>query len=171
MRGTAVRRPLARLTVLVVVFSLSGCVFAPSDPKTAPIGVRMDDGVVSILIPECLGGSAGSAYVYDLEAESPDVKLWQASGFIGEPNGPISFSSSSWSSVSGSYESLESFGVMVVTESGEYGWGLYPEYLSSARGLPSGEYLMSGEAVRPAEYFAEAAKYPCPAPAPSTERS
>ncbi|WP_159806079.1 hypothetical protein [Cellulomonas citrea] len=153
------------------MFSLSGCVFAPSDPKTVPIAVRMDGDVVSVLVPQCPGGSVESAYVDDLGAEEPGVKLWQASGFVGKSDEPISFSSSSWSSVSGSYENLESFGVMVVTEKGEYGGGLDSDYLSQARGLPPGRYVVDGQAVTSAEYFAEAAKYPCPAPGSSTAQS
>ena len=62
------RRPLAKIAVLVVVFSLSGCVFTPSDPKTVPIAVRMDGDVVSVLVPQCPGGSVESAYVDDLGA-------------------------------------------------------------------------------------------------------
>lgn len=166
MRGRA-----AWFATLAIVFSLSGCVFAPSDPKTVPIAVRMDGDVVSVLVPQCPGGSVESAYVDDLGAEEPGVKLWQASGFVGRSDEPISFSSSSWSSVSGSYENLTGFGVAVATDAKNYSAGLDSDYLSQARGLPPGKYVMNGQAVTPSEYFAEAARYPCPAPGSSTGQS
>lgn len=154
------RRPSSVLGVALLLGALAGCV--PSDPEGPPVGLRMDEGTLSVIIPNCPLDVPVSAEVIPLSSETFSSPVWTASGFHGDLAEGVRFSASDWSSVDGSYASTYPFEVSVNLSRGSVGTVFSKYTIAQLQGLPSGTYLVNGEPMTSTDYFASVAKkFPC----------
>jgi hypothetical protein len=162
------RRTLALvLGALAAVWVVAGCGILPTEPVLPPVGVRLDNGVLSVIVPICPNDSVRSASVSRMAAESiPSDAPWSATGFTGDQSRGIALGPQDWSSISGDYSGWTWFGVEVRTDGHSYGGGFeMPEGLGKLQSLPSGSFYVDGKIVKAADYQASVARdFPCPAP-------
>lgn len=144
-----------------VAMTVAGCALFPSDPQSAPVGLRRDSGTISVFVPDCPGDEVTAAQVTPM---SPDRELpasWIGSGFTGKRNDGISFGSSDWSKVTGDYHLLTSFFVTVETRRRYYGELVESSTLVRADSLSAGQVLVGKTSMTATKYREMAKKFPC----------
>ena len=155
----------------IAVLLLSSCALLPSDPVPAPIGLRMDGGVISFILPTCATNLPISVEVAPAPQGTFSPPVWTASGFLGKPRSPISLSSADWSSIRGDYSKLTKFSISVHLD--RVDWSTIfdrPHGLADLQNLPPDVYWVGNDVVRTAtQYFADNdADFPCPSPRASS---
>lgn len=156
-----VRRWRSATGVAVAAALLGGCV--PSDPERPPMGLRLDNGVLSVLVPECASSDPISAEVRPVSGSTFPPAIWESSGFRGDVTKGIALSSDDWSSVSGSYVSVYPFDVTVRLRGRALGAAYENRPLSDLEGLAPDTYRVDGVVTTSATYLAQVAKkFPCP---------
>lgn len=135
--------------VAVLLLGCAGC--GLSDPVRPPAGVRLDDGVLMVLIQEC-GEIVQAARVIPIESASESPPVWSASGFLGNGEA-MRFDAGAWTMSSGKCSAPEPIGAEVQTSqgifwvefSGESDW-------TAASDLPPEIYLVHGKRMSSADY-------------------
>lgn len=140
---------------------LAGCGFAPSDPKQAPLALRVDDGVITVIVPECGDDRVVAASVYDYNSSSLGDPTWRSEEFVGVRDEGIALGSSDWVKVAGSYSGLASIGIEIKSDRRTYGGSATAEDLTKASGLPNGQFFLNGKIVEFANYQDAVSRYPC----------
>lgn len=132
----------------------------PSVP--APLGVRIDGGVLRVIIPDCPGEGFTEASVTPIDAELSLPEAWTGGGIVVDLDGSVALSPSDWTSVTGSYDGLEWFDV--VFRGPKRSAATVVDDLDEVHGLPEGVYrvddLKNMSMAEYREYLRE--EFPCP---------
>ena len=140
----------------LAVALLSGCVFAPSDPVLPDVGMRLDGGVLTVIVPLCPDDEIVSAAV-SARSESVSPPSWTARDFRGEPENGIELSGEDWGEVVGDYSSLDALDITIETEQTSFGTVIQPpDTLDEFRSLPAGAYDVEGEVLTAEEFLTTA---------------
>lgn len=156
------RRSRATVAILLAVGVTGACV-PWSDPAGPPIGMRMDGGVIRVLVPDCARWRPVSAEITPDSASTFPPPVWSASGFLGSTTVPIELGPASWQSTQGSYSGLSTFSIDIQTQTITLGAGLWStDEVSHLRNLPSGQFWDGSKQVTAQQYRQEVAKdFPC----------
>jgi hypothetical protein len=126
---------------------VTGC-FAPGDPEGVAIGMRVDDGVLTVYVPLCPGESVKSA----------EVDLFKGNGkrvlTVEEPIEPeskvVRLDTTAWRRVSGSFRYTgQEFGMNVISTAQTYGAAAVDRKIPTD--LPQGTYDSDGKRVTPTD--------------------
>lgn len=124
--------------------AVTGCFFAPSDPEGPAIGLRVDDGVLTVYVPLCPGESVKSAEV-DLPQGNGKVVM-TVKGPTEPESAVVRFDATGWRRVSGSFRYTgQEFGVSVIGTVRYYGAGIFDRKIPGD--LPQGTYDSDGRRV------------------------
>lgn len=151
-RSRPVRLPVLNRMVTVGLLATVGAVvtgcFAPGDPEGVAIGMRVDDGVLTVYVPLCPGESVTSA----------EVDLPQGNGkrvlTVEEPIEPeskvVRLDATAWRRVSGSFRYTgQEFGLNAISAAQTYGAAAIDRKIPSD--LPQGTYDSDGKRVTPTD--------------------
>ncbi|MFF2622102.1 hypothetical protein [Oerskovia jenensis] len=130
------------LALVVLPMFVVGCVSTPSRSPVA-IGVRMDDGVVRVILPNCPGETFAEAIVTPIDADEELPQAWSAVGLEVDSDGPVELSRSDWTSVAGSYDGLTWFGVEL--RGSKRLAGTVIDELQEIQSLPEGIFHVDGQ--------------------------
>lgn len=160
--GVTFAGPVRRAAFGVLTLStLVGCVPA-SHQSPAPLGVRIDDGVLGVVVPDCPGEGFTEASVTPIDAEVSLPEAWTGEGIVVDLDGSVALSPSDWTSVTGSYDGLEWFDV--VLRGPKRSAATVVDDLDEVHGLPEGVYrvddLKDMSMAEYREYLRE--EFPCP---------
>ncbi|MEU4394579.1 hypothetical protein [Kribbella sp. NPDC023855] len=93
---------VARLAIAATICcSATGCFLAPSDPEGVNIGLRVDDGVVTLYVPLCPGEKVTAAYLDNPLGDGQ--RLWTGQGPTDPTSKVIRLGDPGWKKQSGSY--------------------------------------------------------------------
>lgn len=148
----------------MLVTLLAGCGVFPSDPSVPPLALRVDGGVISVLIPHCGDEKVVAAAVYDAASGSPDPAVWSATGYTSEGGAEVRLDAASWRVSSGSYEDVHDVAIDVQTDGIRYGGSATSVDLDAARDLPDGIFFLNGAKVDAAGYQSAMTHFPCRSP-------
>lgn len=153
--------PLSAMVLSAVV--LGGCGGLPSDPERPPMGIRLDDGVLSVLVAGCPDDAILSAEVSATSETSFPPPSWTASGFRGEQDRGIALAETDWATTDGEYSALDAYDVEVETERATYGTVFEePRTRDEISSLPRGSFDVNGETMTAAEYLTMVGEeFPC----------
>jgi hypothetical protein len=141
--NTSFARVAIAATILCVT---SGC-FLPAHPEGVNIGLRVDDGVVTLYIPLCAGEKVATAYLDDPLGDGKE--LWRAEGPADPAAKVVRLGGPGWKSQSGSYryDGHEiGVGVELASTDRGYGSGVMGKLRTD---LPKGAYEIEGKQVTP----------------------
>ena len=159
-----------RRTVLPAAFVLSvvgACGLVPSDPEPPPVGLRLDDDVLTVLIPRCPGEQVVAARVETQAADGSWQPVWHATTFGGDAADGVELAEGAWEHTEGDYADPDGLvGIAVDTSHALYGAGRVD--LDDLRGLPPGEYSVDSGVGDAQEYARLVADFPCPGPGSDT---
>ncbi|WP_265520348.1 hypothetical protein [Oerskovia flava] len=154
------RSVLAPCLAGVAAALLAACL--PVLPEQQPVGLRVDGGVISAVIPSCPGDAVLRAVVTPAD---PNIELqaaWSAEELLTDASGVVVLDRTSWRTVRGDYSGLAVFGVDVETES--TGFGVPVDDPDSLRDLPPDHFWVGGEIMSAEQFRAMiAADFPCEA--------
>ncbi|NTW39414.1 MAG: hypothetical protein HGA44_05925 [Cellulomonadaceae bacterium] len=157
-RGARVLRPrLVPLSAMLfcTAAALGGCGYLPSDPESPPVGIRLDDGVLSVVVPRCADDAVLSAAVWARSEASSPPPRWTGSGFRGDQDRGIALAGTDWATTDGEYSTLDAYDVEVETENTIYGMAFEePRTLDEISSLPDGSFDVNGAVMTSADYFA-----------------
>ncbi|WP_426594152.1 hypothetical protein ACPPVS_01330 [Cellulomonas sp. McL0617] len=123
--------------------------------------MRIDDGVVSILVPNCPDEPVESAEVDRMAADVPSDPPWKASGFTGEASSGIVLGSADWTSVDGSYAGWTWFSATINTQGNTYGTAVQnAAQIAEMTSLPTGSFWVDGHVMTTKEYQARVRNSP-----------
>ncbi|WP_286217393.1 hypothetical protein [Paraoerskovia sediminicola] len=122
---------------------VAGCGFFPSDPIPPSVAIRIDDGIVSVVLP-CSPSDIELAEVY---IPTPNVSdpVWVARGYLNSPTRIVSFDPNLWATVVGKYDVESEFGVSIVST--DYVNETEISNPSLAEHLPQGDYWVEGSVM------------------------
>ncbi|MFF2622100.1 hypothetical protein [Oerskovia jenensis] len=116
---------------------LTSCVPA-SHQSPVSLGVRIDDGVLRVIVPHCPGEGFTEASVTPIDADVSLPEAWTGEGIVVDLDGSVALSPSDWTSVTGSYDGLEWFDV--VFRGPKKSAVTVVDDLDEVHGLPEGVY-------------------------------
>jgi hypothetical protein len=139
----------ARLAIAATTLGVaSGCFLAPSDPEGPSIGVRVDDGVLSVYLPLCPGEKVLDGLVGDPRGDGKE--LWSAKGPTHPTAKLVRLGGTGWKEQSGSYRyDGQDITLDVDATKRSYGAGFIDE--SAVKDLPAGTYNLNGKRATPAD--------------------
>ncbi|MFI5712269.1 hypothetical protein [Kribbella sp. NPDC051620] len=149
MKPSIAARSAVAATILCTV---SGC-FLPAHPEGVSIGLRVDDGVVTLYIPLCAGQKIAWAYLDDPLGDGK--QLWRGDGPTDPAAKVVRLGGSGWKSQTGSYRyDGHEIGVGVELADVDFGYGAgVTRKLRSD--LPKGTYESNGKQMTPAQLDAQ----------------
>jgi hypothetical protein len=152
-----------RLLLGAIVSSMvfSSCV-PPSLQSPVSLGIRIDDGVLRVIAPNCPGEGFVEASVTPIDAEVSLPEAWSGDGLVVDLDGSVVLSPSDWTSVTGDYEGLEWFGVAL--RGPKRSAATVVDDLDEIQGLPEGVYRVDDLTdMSMAEYREHLRdEFPCP---------
>ncbi|WP_019136133.1 hypothetical protein [Cellulomonas massiliensis] len=131
--------------VLGVAALLATSACLPTQPEGRSVGVRLDDGVITMLVPLCAGEVVEAVEVRAVTPEDRPAADWRASGDLAGGN-VLTLSSEGWRETRGSYEHLGAISIDVATDRGYLGTVI--DDLDEFRGLPDDTYVVDGQRQR-----------------------
>lgn len=121
-------------------FILTGC-FLPGDPEGVGIGLRVDDGIISLYLPLCAGEKVAGAYLDDPRGDGK--RLWHAEGPADPTSKVVQLGGTGWKKQTGSYQyGSHELSMGVDGPKRSYGAGGIDRLPTD---LPPGTYVVDGE--------------------------
>ena len=146
------RRPLSAGMLATMCVVLAGC-FAPGDPEGVPVGLRVDDGVISMYVPLCPGERVTSGNI-DLP-QGNGKRVWSGEDPLRPDSKLVRFDQTAWRKTTGSFRYTgQDFGIDVIGTVQSYGAGMGTRKLPGD--LPEGFYDSDGKKVTAADLDSKA---------------
>lgn len=144
---------VARLAVAATILcATTGC-FLPAHPGGVSIGLRADDGLVTLYVPLCAGERVASAYLDDPLGDGK--QLWRGEGPAAPAAKVVRLGGPGWKGQTGSYR-YDGHEIAVGVELASVDIGYSAGIMGKLRtDLPKGTYDMDGKQVTPEEIEAQ----------------
>jgi hypothetical protein len=145
----------ARLAIAATVLgSSTGCFLAPSDPAGPSIGIRVDDGVLTVYVPLCPGEKVLDASVDDPRGDGK--QLWSTKAPTHPTAKVVRLGGAGWKEQTGSYQyDNQELTMDIGATKRSYGAGILDEPL--LKNLPANTYDLNGKPTTLAEIDARSA--------------
>jgi hypothetical protein len=145
----------------VAALMTAGCIV--SDPELPSVGVRVDAGVIVLLVPACPGEHVRSVVIRKVLTDRDGPQVWSGTGFVGNAAKGIALDGRDWSVVHGSYRSVPWVDFEVEVAGGRsYGTVADAAFRRRASSLPPGTFLVDDAVMTPKEYQKSVSRFCSP---------
>ncbi|GAA0925794.1 hypothetical protein GCM10009554_05530 [Kribbella koreensis] len=141
-----------RLAIAAAVLAAASGCFLPGDPVGPSIGIRVDDGVLTVYVPLCPGEKVLGATLDDPSGDGK--QLWSAKGPAHPTSKVVRLGGADWKQQTGSYKyDNQEVTMDIDATKRSYGGGVIEEPL--LKDLPAGTYDLNGKRATPADIEAQ----------------